>query len=920
MALHHKKSGSIRTLFLLCVALLIVVLSAPLLISGMKLMEGVLLDMGTEILKEKLASLIAPVDLRYEKLQRVGLEDSTRHRNEIKEKALADFREYRYKNSGRVFVIGRQGDIILSSNLSNTVSPDFQTFMTGLTNSSSGILEYETRGIRHYSTFTYYPNWHSYVGLDIQRDELFSPYYLFLKINMLVLAGALVFAIFFVYLLQKLIINPIISLTSYATSIADGLEQPELEVRFMFELGMLKEDFMSMVAALKNKVTETAQQLEIIQDREKKLGAALSELQESEERYREIFDAPSDAIFIHDASNGAIVDVNIATTKMYGFSHDECLQLAVADFSANEPPYTQEDAEKKIGAAYEYGPQLFEWRAKKKDGTLFWVEVSLRFISIRSLPYVIAVVRDIDARKNAEDALAAETERLAVTLRSIGDGVITTDMSGKIVLINKVAEELTGWPQQEAAGRLLPDVLRIINGKDETICPNPVEETLNSGVTTELARQTVLISRHGSRCSIADSCAPIRDQQNNILGAVLVFRDVTEKLRTEEELLKIKKLESVGILAAGIAHDFNNILAAILGNLDLVRIKLGAESSVSDLIEEAEKASLRARGLTQQLLTFSRGGAPVRETSSIAEIIRESSAFVLRGSSIVCTYDIPDNLWLVNIDEGQISQVVQNLIINARQATVGSGVITITCSNVQAPPGTGEQERYVSIAISDTGSGIPDVVIDKIFDPYFTTKEEGNGLGLAVCHSVVSKHDGRIEVSSTPGKGTTFTIFLPATSQSSEKRIVVLQEGKVHSKARVLVMDDESMIRALVERMLNQFGHECVVTEDGSQAIPAYQQAMSEGRPFDIVMMDLTIPGGIGGKEAIVEILRIDPQAKVIVSSGYANDPVMANYEQYGFSGVIAKPFTMDELSKRIEKVLVKSINSEKSRHAVVSE
>lgn len=902
----YFRFGSIRALFILAIGSLILAVSLPLFLSGKHLLENIIHDLGTEILQEKLTALLAPVDLRYDKLQRVGLEDSVIHRNEIRETALEELHAILYKQTGTVFVIGQEGDIILSKVFNNRDSLAFRAFLTALGTSKDGTVAYKATTEHHYAVFRYYQPWQSYVGLTILNDELFAPYLLFKKINTIVLIAGLLIAVFFAYIIQRLIIFPIIALTAYATSVSKGAPHTDIPGHYFFELDLLKKDITSMVSSLHQKIEEAAQQIEIIKDREKKLGSALNELQQSEERYREIFDAPSDAIFIHDGKTGKIVDVNLATTRMYGYSHTECLRLDISSFSSNKPPFTQVEADKHIVAAQNYGPQLFQWHARKKDGSLFWVEVSLRFISIRSEPHVIAVVRDIDARKIAEKALATEKERLAVTLRSIGDGVITTDTESRIILINKVAEKLTGWSQKDAAGRPLLDILKIINTKNGTPCANPVEVMLDSGSITELAKHTLLIARDGMHRNISDSCAPIFDAQNRIIGAVLVFRDVTEKLRMEEELLKIKKLESVGVLAAGIAHDFNNILAAILGNLDLTRLKLGPDHAAAPLIEEAEKASLRAKGLTQQLLTFSRGGAPVRKTSSIATVIRDSSAFVLRGSELTCDYDIPENLWLVEIDEGQIGQVIQNIILNARQATPGSGRITITCRNTQEmfnEQGS-DHGQFVSIAISDTGKGIPKEVIDKIFDPYFTTKHDGTGLGLAVCHSIVKKHDGRIEVASAPGKGTTFTILLPVSHKDTVEQVTTAPPEESGKKARVLIMDDEKMVREIAGRMLSHLGHDVVGTEDGHQAIEAYQQAINEGRRFDLVLMDLTIPGGMGGKEAVTEIRNIDPDAKVIVSSGYANDPVMSNYQEYGFSGVIAKPFMMDELNRIIAKLL----------------
>ncbi len=518
---------------------------------------------------------------------------------------------------------------------------------------------------------------------------------------------------------------------------------------------------------------------------------------------------------------------------------------------------------------------------------------------------MIAVVRDIDDRKKAENALADEKEQLAVTLRSIGDGVITTDTEGRVLLMNTVAEKLTGWPQSEAQGRPLPEIFHIVHEKTGEPLDNPASKVMKTGLTVELTNHTILIDRKGKKHHIADSGAPIRNMADKTIGVVLVFRDVTEKLRTEQELLKVKKLESVGVLAAGIAHDFNNLLAAVIGNLDLARSQLIESQETSKLIEEAENASLQAKELTQQLLTFARGGAPIKQTASIAGVIKESAAFVLRGSNVQCNFDIQDDLQLVAIDKGQMSQVIQNLLINARQAMPSRGAVSITCRNVTMPEK--DPTNFVSIEITDNGPGIPPSLIDSIFDPYFTTKEEGSGLGLAVCHSIITKHDASITVSSEPGKGATFTILLPVSDgplvEKTEELEEILQDS---GTARILIMDDEEMVRNIAEKILEHFGHEIVAVPDGDMAVEAYREAMDSGNRFDLVIMDLTIPGGMGGKEAVSEILTLDSEAQVIVASGYSNDPVMANFREYGFAGVVAKPFRMDALNKAVQDLLAK--------------
>jgi len=512
-----------------------------------------------------------------------------------------------------------------------------------------------------------------------------------------------------------------------------------------------------------------------------------------------------------------------------------------------------------------------------------------------------------ELRQKSEDDLQKETEKLTVTLRSIGDGVIATDFNGRVVLINKIAETLTGWRQEEAAGKLLGEVFNIINEKTRKPCVNPVDKVITSGRIIGLANHTALIARDGTERSIADSGAPIFDRESRIVGVILVFRDITDQLRMEEELLKVKKLESVGVLAGGIAHDFNNILAAILGNINLASLYIKPEDEkVRRLLGEAEKASLRARDLTQRLLTFAKGGDPVKKTASIAEIIKDTAGFVLRGSNVRCEYHISQDLWPVQVDAGQMSQVIQNIILNARQALPAGGVIDVTCENfvkdeqLILPLHAGE---YVKISIIDKGIGIPDNLLERIFDPYFTTKQEGSGLGLAISHSIVTKHDGYIAVNSGQGAGTTFTIYLPASKGEDPDEQKEGWAVKMKAKANILVMDDDDMVRILVQEMLSHLGYEMISAKDGAEAIELYKGLNDAANPFDAVILDLTVPGGMGGKDAVKEILAINPEAKVIVSSGYSNDPIMTNYVEYGFSAAVAKPYQLQELLKVINQV-----------------
>jgi len=521
---------------------------------------------------------------------------------------------------------------------------------------------------------------------------------------------------------------------------------------------------------------------------------------------------------------------------------------------------------------------------------------------------VASLVLDVTGRKQAEDALAAEKERLAVTLRSIGDGVIATDTEGCVSIINRHAEDLTGWRQGDALGQTLPAVFSVIHQRTRQAYRNPVSQVLATGEIVDLPDQSILVSRTGTERMIAASAAPIRDQESNTIGSVLVFRDISDQQAIMEERVRASKLDSLGILAGGIAHDFNNILTAVIGNISFARLFCQPGEKQFERLEEAEKAALRAKDLATQLLTFAKGGAPVRQTASLLELIRDSTSFALRGSNVRCEFQAPPDLWPVEVDQGQFSQVIQNLVINSVQAMPNGGVVNVSAENLSIDadsPLALPAGRYCRITVKDHGTGIKPEHLGKVFDPYFTTKEKGTGLGLATSYSIVKKHDGIMTVDSTVGVGSEFHVFLPA-SDKPVKSAPPEPVTPVQGQGRILVMDDEELIRELAQTALEFLGYQVDAVADGEACIKAYLAARDEGKPYVALIMDLTIPGGMGGKEAIQRLREIDPNVCAIVSSGYSHGPEMANYKQHGFRGMVNKPYKVEELAREITAVLGK--------------
>jgi len=523
------------------------------------------------------------------------------------------------------------------------------------------------------------------------------------------------------------------------------------------------------------------------------------------------------------------------------------------------------------------------------------------------LTQTVMVYIDLTELKKAEAELATEKERLAVTLRAMTEGVITTDEAGRILFLNPAAATLLEWDAEQAIGRLVTEICVFQNNRDGSGVEVPISRVAQGDVVINLPLQTRLVTRSGVHKMVEGCCAPIHSAASKVMGAVLVFRDVTEHERLEEELVRATRLESVGVLAGGIAHDFNNILTAVMGNIALGMLDVPADSPTGVSLKAAEKAALRARDLTQQLLTFAKGGEPVRTAVQLETIIREMITFSLHGSPVKAMYEFSPNLWPADADKGQIGRVVQNLAINSVQAMPTGGMLRVKAMNDRVRgltrPGLAPGD-YILLTMADTGEGISPENIARIFDPYFTTKKTGSGLGLAAVYSIIKKHRGHIEVESRLGQGTTFRLWLPALHEKTDQAVTRPPLTSSVMTGRVLFMDDDEIIRAMATKLLHRFGLDVVCAGDGAEMVERYRSALAENRPFSLVVMDLTVPGGMGGLPALAKLKEINPHVKAIVSSGYSSDPVLANFREHGFCAVISKPYDIHEFSRVLRAAL----------------
>ncbi len=634
------------------------------------------------------------------------------------------------------------------------------------------------------------------------------------------------------------------------------------------------------------------------------------QLRDSEEDFRTLFDTMAQGVIYQDV-HGKIISANHAAEHIFGISLKSMIGKNVFDSLKSiqeggtlfpEKIHPSMQALKTGNAVH----NVLMGVLNSKTEQYRWIIVNAipRFKEGNGAPFcVCSTFTDITERKQMEDLLASEKELLAVTLASIGDGVITTDIFGKVVLMNSIAEKLTGWALEDAQGKSFSDIFRIVDELTQKPCINPMDSVLATGKISELDSHTLLISRNGTKRLISDSVAPIKNQSGKILGIVLVFRDITEKQKWMDSVQNNQKLESLGTLAGGIAHDFNNLLGGVLGFVDLANM-ITKDKQVSDYLTSALDTLSRAKDLTQQLLTFAQGGSPVRKLESLFPFISETIQFALSGSQTACHFDIQEDLWLCHFDRIQIRQVINNIILNARQAMPKGGNITLKAANVHLKennvPSLAEG-NYIKISIEDTGCGITPEVLPKIFDPFFTTTSQGKGLGLTICYSIIKRHGGVIEAFSKINKGSCFVIYLPAYDRSLASFDISLP-GFQKKSGEILLMDDEEVIQKTVSAMLKNLGYSVTVASNGEEVLQLINERSAV--PFTAMILDLTIPGAMGGKEAIQEIRKRNIRIPVFVSSGYSEDPLMSRPEQYGFTASLKKPFRMAELSKMLNQYL----------------
>ncbi|MGK2905304.1 MAG: hybrid sensor histidine kinase/response regulator [Desulfuromonadales bacterium] len=634
---------------------------------------------------------------------------------------------------------------------------------------------------------------------------------------------------------------------------------------------------------------------------------AEEELLESREKYKKIFEHLQE-VYYETAIDGTVLEVSPSAETLSGYTREELIGKSFLDFYVYP-----EERQVLMDRVLEKGKvKDFKVYLKDKHGTQHLCLTTVILINDNQGKPVklIGSMRDISDIERTEELLQVkikeyetsqqllrESEERLKALNEASFGGILIHDNGHILDCNQRLSEMTGFCHEELVGMnsfelIAPDWLDLVKrnfekGYDKRY---EVEGVRKDGSVYPLAIRGKIIPYKGHAVRMVE------------------LRDVTERKKAEAELQKMERLKNIGVLAGGIAHDFNNILTGLYGNITLAKMKLAHDHPGFRFLATAEESMHGATLLTSQLLTFAKGGEPVKESLDLGLLVKEAVNFNLTGSNVKPVFTLADSLWLARADHAQILQVFANLTTNARQAMPAGGHLHISMENAEVAENTlGDLDggKYLRITVSDEGTGIAPEHLARIFDPYFTTKQAGNGLGLATAQSIINRHGGQISATSQLGKGTTFTIYLPA-SESAELslRQAEAASASINEVTRVLVMDDEEMICRLLQEMLTELGFTVETAAEGRQAIEMYRQAMLAGHPFAVVIVDLTVSGGMGGQETAQGILQIDPGARIIVSSGYADDPVMANYADYGFRGIAPKPYRMAKLSAELDKVM----------------
>jgi PAS domain S-box-containing protein len=720
----------------------------------------------------------------------------------------------------------------------------------------------------------------------------------------LILSGLFAVIIFLTFWVSLVIARKVSSPLADMAEQAQAIAQ-EPSHNFLDEKNIRYKEFRKLARAFNHVLASLLQAQNELQTQ------AQEKIQASEKRYQRVVETSPAGIFSLD-EQGKILFANPTLEDMTGYRAEE---LSGMDYQSLIPQEERRDrfpglkylcrhpedtlTEEKDKDTLLSRAREFCW--VRRDGRRIWVELRAAKVVEQGRETVLVNAMDVTERKKAEQALRQSEQKYRSVINQSRDCIYLLDPEDKKVIeANPAMQELLGFTREEILNLRARDFVLEESGGD-----------IEKNISRVLARgelfieERTLLKKNGGKVEVELSCNMITYNGKQLIN--VVGRDLSERKKIEEERLKRQKLESIGILAGGLAHDFNNLLTGIIGNISLAGQRAGTDENLLEPLKKANDACCSAQGIAQQLLTFSKGGVPVKDTVSPAGLLRDSATFSLRGSNVDCRFSLPEDLWDIQADRTQISQVINNLILNAQEAMPSGGSIQIRAENELREPKSDTPlpgGRYVHIKIADQGAGISKDTLFKIFDPYFTTKETGNGLGLAMVYSIIKKHGGHISVDSEPRKGTAFHIHLPAAEESAPEKDMQKNGTLPADGQKILVMDDEEVVLDVAGEALKHLGYKAVTAGGGQEALKMYKKALHSAEPFDAVILDLTVRGGMGGEETLRRLREIDPDVRAVVSSGYSQDPIMAYYREHGFSGVLGKPYRIDKLAEVLHEVL----------------
>jgi PAS domain S-box-containing protein len=701
------------------------------------------------------------------------------------------------------------------------------------------------------------------------------------KMLLILVLTWIVFTILIIYFMNKVIVKPVFTISNEVIDIGNSNNfSKRITVKSNDELGQLASSVNLMISNLE---------------------LSYKNLRKSQIQYHDLFDGMLSGVILIEIitdhsgklEDFLIKDINPASERLLNFHRSDIIRKKVRDiFTPDEDAWL-----------HRYAQTVFRENKMHIEDYIACVDKYFEIIAYSTNQKFIAIIfQDISDRIKAEKLLSKEKEHISLILQNIDDAVINTDTDGHVIYLNTAAENIIGNKLTNVIGSHINKLFTIKDARTMQEVENPINRVTKTIQAVTLEQDILLVTRNGQDKHIQCIATPIIENDNNFTGALLTLRDITEKRQLENELYKIRHIESLGVLASGIAHDFNNLLSGIFGYIELAKTNINNGKKASGYLVKAEKAYMRAGDLAGKLITFAKGGAPNKKRTVINQLLKDTATINFAGSNIKSEFIFDKDIWMCEVDTGQFSEALTNLMINAKQSMPKGGTVKFCTENLVLEKQSGiplDKGLYIKILISDSATGIESSVADQLLDPYFATKEDNQGFGLSIAFTIIQRHSGYLTVNANPIEGNSFTIYLPAIkSEPSENSDIPVEIHR--GKGTILLMDDEEYMLDMVSTMLEESGYKVFPCQNGNEALTIYNKSIEENIEFNGAILDLTIRGGLSGKDTAEQLLKINPDLPIIAYSGYSVDPIIASPTQYGFKAALKKPFTFIELREYV--------------------